>query len=364
MAAIQWKAGLVGDDAGLAPAVSAGLRLGEPCSLSAGMRLFVTGGAGYIGSICAAVALEAGHQVTVYDNLRKGHREAVPEGAELVVGDLLDPDALRRSLASGFDAVLHLAALIVVPESVARPELYYRNNVVGTLNLVEALGEAGIGRLIFSSTAAVYGEPAQVPIPEDSPANPANPYGNSKLAMDRLLADVSTAHGLAAVSLRYFNVGGAHGRLGEDHDPETHLIPNVLRAAAGAIDHLDIFGTDYDTPDGTCVRDYVHVDDLAAAHLLALEGALPGRHLVYNLGSGSGYSVREVVDTTRRMTGREFTVVERERRPGDSPRLVASSDRIRRELGWEPRHGLDAIVGDAWAWMQEHPAGYGGPVTP
>ena len=323
------------------------------------MRLFVTGGAGFIGSVCSAVALEAGHSVTIFDSLAKGHRAAVPEGAELVEGDLLDAGALRRALAPGFDAVLHFAALIVVPESVRQPEAYYRNNVVGTLNLVDAIREAGVRRLVFSSTAAVYGEPERVPIPEDAPTRPTNAYGNTKLAMDRMLADESIAHGLAATSLRYFNVGGAHGELGEDHHPETHLIPNVLLAAAGRREHVELFGTDYDTPDGTCIRDYVHVDDLAAAHLLALESAAEGRHRVYNLGSGSGYSVREVIEAVRRVTGRDFTVIERERRPGDSPRLVASSERIRRELGWQPARGLDDIVGDAWTWMEAHPAGYG-----
>ncbi len=318
----------------------------------------MTGGAGFIGSVFVAVALEAGHEVTVFDSLAKGHREAVSRGAQLVVGDLLDGDALARALQPGFDAVLHFAALIVVPESVAKPELYYRNNVVGTLNLVDAMRTAGVRRMVFSSTAAVYGEPDRVPIPEDAPARPANPYGNTKLAMDRLLADESAAHGLAAVSLRYFNVGGAHGDLGEDHDPETHLIPNVLRAAAGEIDQVALFGTDYDTPDGTCIRDYVHVDDLCAAHLLALQSAIPGRHAVYNLGSGAGFSVREVIESVRRVTGRDFKVDERERRPGDSPRLVASSERIRAELRWTPRRPLDAIVGDAWRWMLDHPRGY------
>ena len=322
------------------------------------MRLLVTGGAGYIGSICSAVALQAGHRVTVLDNLGKGHRPAVPAGARLIEGDLLDPAALRSALQGGIDAVLHCAALIVVPESVARPELYYRNNVVGTLNLVDAMREGGVRRLVFSSTAAVYGEPEAVPILEDAPAQPANPYGNTKLAMDRMLADDCAAHGLGAVSLRYFNVGGALHGLGEDHHPETHLIPNVLAAAAGRAPAIQLFGTDYDTPDGTCIRDYVHIGDLAAAHLLALETAAAGRHDVYNLGSGHGYSVREVIAAARRVTGRELEVEERPRRPGDSPRLVASSERIRARLGWVPKHGLDEIVGDAWEWMLEHPHGY------
>lgn len=323
------------------------------------MRLLVTGGAGYIGSICAASAIEAGHQVTVFDNLATGHREAVPAGAELVTGDLLDESALASVMASGFDAVLHFAALIVVPESVRRPELYYRNNVAGTLNLVDAMRVAGVRRMVFSSTAAVYGEPESVPITEDAPTRPTNPYGDTKLAMDRMLAAEAAAHDLAPVSLRYFNVGGAHGHLGEDHHPETHLIPNVLLAAAGRAPAVQLFGTDYGTRDGTCVRDYVHIDDLAAAHLLALAAATPGRHLIYNLGSGSGYTVREVIDAVRRVTGREFMVEERPRRAGDSAQLVASSDRIRAELGWDPRHTLDDIVRDAWTWMQSHPAGYG-----
>lgn len=321
----------------------------------------MTGGAGYIGSICSAVALKAGHAVTVFDNLARGHRRAVPPGAAFTEGDLLDERALRAALAPGFDAVLHLAALIVVPESVARPELYYRNNVVGTLNLVDAMREAGVARLVFSSTAAVYGEPDQVPITEDAPTRPSSPYGNTKLAMDRMLADECGAHGLAAASLRYFNVGGAFQGLGEDHHPETHLIPNVLAAAAGRAPAVQLFGTDYDTPDGTCVRDYVHIEDLAAAHLLALDSLTAGRHDVYNLGSGDGYSVREVIDAARGVTGRDLRVEERPRRPGDSPRLVASSERIRARLGWQPRRGLEEIVRDAWEWMQSHPEGYVSP---
>ncbi|HEX6349525.1 MAG TPA: UDP-glucose 4-epimerase GalE [Candidatus Dormibacteraeota bacterium] len=322
------------------------------------MRLLVTGGAGYIGSVCSAVALAAGHQVTVFDNLGHGHRAGVPAGAELVEGDLLDEGALRDTLRPGFDAVLHFAALIVVPESVAQPERYYRNNVVGTLNLVDAMRGSGVRRLVFSSTAAVYGDPETVPIPESAATRPASPYGNSKLAVDRLLADECAAHGLGAVSLRYFNVGGALHGLGEDHRPETHLIPSVLAAAAGRASAVQLYGTDYDTADGTCVRDYVHIEDLAAAHFLALDALQPGRHDVYNLGSGSGFSVREVIETVRRVTGREFAVEERPRRAGDSARLVASSERIQSALGWVPRHGLEDIVRDAWQWMQEHPDGY------
>src|SRR5438045_8674018 len=223
------------------------------------MRLLVTGGAGYIGSICSAVALAAGHRVAIFDNLGHGHKAAVPAGAEVVEGDLLDEGSLRDAVGAGFDAVLHFAALIVVPESVARPERYYRHNVVGTLNLVDAMREAGVRRLVFSSTAAVYGEPEAVPIPEAAPAQPANPYGNTKRALDRMRADECAAHGLGAVSLRYCNVGGAWQGLGEDHHPETHLIPNVLAAAAGRAPAVQLFGTDYDTPDGTCIRDYVHI---------------------------------------------------------------------------------------------------------
>ncbi len=328
------------------------------------MRVLVTGGAGYIGSVCAAVALEAGHEVTVFDNLVNGHRLAVPDGAAVVVGDVLVPEDLAAVMTRSFDAVMHFAALIVVPESVRSPELYYRNNVVGTLNLLDAMREAGVRRLVFSSTAAVYGDPESVPIREDAAAHPTNPYGNSKLAVDRMLADESAAHGLGAVSLRYFNVGGAHGRQGEDHEPETHLIPNVLRAAAGLADSVTLFGTDYDTPDGTAIRDYVHIEDLATAHLLALDAAEPGRHQVYNLGSGGGYSVRQVVETVRNVTGRDFRVVEAGRREGDPARLVASSDLIRQRLGWNPGNGLEDIVRDAWEWMLHHPHGYSGPAVP
>jgi UDP-glucose 4-epimerase len=253
---------------------------------------------------------------------------------------------------------MHFAALALVAESVAHPERYYRNNVVGTLNLLDAMREAGVRNLVFSSTTATYGVPDVIPITEDAPPNPINAYGASKLAVDRMLADESTAHGLAATSLRYFNVAGAHGRFGEDHDPETHLIPLVLRAASGKADHVKVFGTDYPTEDGTAVRDYVHVDDLAVAHTLALEHNAPGVHRVYNLGTGHGYSVRQVIETARRITGSEIPAVEEGRRPGDPPALVAAADRAREELGWEPRKGLEEMIGDAWSWYQANPDGY------
>jgi UDP-glucose 4-epimerase len=323
------------------------------------MRLLVTGGAGYIGSVVAQELVRRGDDVTVLDSLYRGHRGAVPDGARLVEADLLDAQTLGGALAEGYDGVLHFAALTLVPESVEQPERYYRGNVVGALNLVDAMRAAGVGRLVVSSTAATYGDPDTVPISEDAPAAPVNAYGGSKLAVDHMLTDEARAHGLAAVSLRYFNVGGASGALGEDHEPETHLIPLVLQAAAGVRDHVSIFGTDYDTRDGTALRDYVHVEDLAAAHLLALDTAVASRHDVYNLGSGTGYTVREVVDAVRRVTGRDFEVREEPRRPGDPPALVAANERAREGLGWAPRRSLDEMVADAWTWHQAHPHGYG-----
>jgi UDP-glucose 4-epimerase len=325
------------------------------------MRLLVTGGAGYIGSIVAQQLLDDGHDVAVLDDLSRGHRQAVPANAALIEAGLLDTDATRAALTgNAFDGVLHFAALALVSESVAHPERYYRGNVVGTLNLLDAMREAGVRRLVFSSTCAVYGEPDAVPMREDLPTNPVNAYGGSKLAVDRMIGDECRAHGLAAASLRYFNVAGASGPLGEDHDPETHLIPLVLRAAAGVSDHVKVLGTDYPTRDGTAVRDYIHVEDLGYAHLLALDALEPGRHAVYNLGTGHGYTVREVVEAARRITGREIPARDEGRRPGDPAALVAASDRIRAELGWEPRKGLDEMIADAWAWHQAHPRGYGG----
>ena len=322
------------------------------------MRLLVTGGAGYIGSIVAQQLLDAGHEVTILDDLSRGHREAVPDQAELARVDLLDEPAVRVTVAQGFDAVMHFASLALVAESVAHPERYHRTNHVGALNLLDAMRAADVRRLVFSSTCAVYGEPDEVPMHEDIPAAPVNAYGNSKLAIDRMISDEARAHGLAAASLRYFNVAGAYGHLGEDHDPETHLIPLVLRAAAGKTDHVKVFGTDYPTLDGTAVRDYIHVDDLGRAHILALEATEPGRHAIYNLGTGDGSTVREVVEAARRVTGAPIEVREEPRRPGDPPALVASSEKIRNDLGWVPEKGLDDMIADAWAWHQAHPDGY------
>jgi UDP-glucose 4-epimerase len=322
------------------------------------MKLLVTGGAGYLGSVVANSLLEAGHEVVVLDSLYRGHREAVPPAARLLEVDLLDAAATREAVSEGFDAVLHFAALALVAESVEYPERYYRGNVLGTLNLLDAMREAQIRNLVFSSTCATYGEPDVVPMTEDLPTNPVNAYGNSKLAVDRMIADESRAHGLGATSLRYFNVAGAHGHFGEDHEPETHLIPLVLRAAAGTAEHVKIFGTDYPTADGTAVRDYIHVDDLAVAHVLAMEHNRPGEHRIYNLGTGHGYSVREVVETARRLTGREIKAIEEGRRPGDPPALVAAADRAHAELGWQPEKTLEDMISDAWEWHRAHPRGY------
>ena len=322
------------------------------------MRVLVTGGAGYIGSVVASQLVAAGHETIVLDDFSKGHREAVPEGTCLVSGNLLDAGFVRETLSQGFDGVLHFAALSLVGESVEQPERYYRNNVCGTLNLLEDMGEADAGRLVFSSTAAVYGEPGEVPIEESAPTVPTNPYGASKLAVDSLIGAVCEARGLAATSLRYFNVAGASGRFGEDHHPETHLIPLVLRAASEG-SAVKIFGTDYETHDGTAVRDYIHVEDLGLAHLLALEAAAPGEHSVYNLGNGAGFSVREVVEAARRVTGKSIDAVEAPRRTGDPPVLVASSQKIQTHVGWSPeKPDLETMISDAWSWMRDHPHGY------
>jgi UDP-glucose 4-epimerase len=324
------------------------------------VRLLVTGGAGYVGSICAANLVAAGHEVTVLDDLSTGHAGAVPAGAELEHVDLLDRDTLREVVGRGFDGALHFAARALVQESTRVPELYWRTNVGGTRNLLDALREGGVGSLVFSSTCAVYGHPAEVPITEEAALTPVTPYGSSKQAVDRMITDEAAAHGLAAASLRYFNVAGASGGLGEDHRPETHLIPLVLEVAAGAREAVHVYGTDYPTDDGTAVRDYIHVDDLADAHRLALGALEPGRHAIFNLGNGAGHSVREVVETARDVTGAEIPAVDAGRRPGDPAVLVAANDRIRGELGWAPsKPELATMIGDAWEWRRAHPSGYG-----
>lgn len=323
------------------------------------MKLLVTGGAGYIGSVVAAQLIEAGHQVTVLDNLLKGHRAAVHKQAQFIEADLLNLERLIHIVGAGFDGVLHFAALSLVGESVQQPERYYRNNVVGSLNLLDAMRAGGVKRLVFSSTAATYGEPTEIPILETTPTKPTNPYGGSKVAVDQMISFEAAAHDLAAVSLRYFNVAGASGQLGEMHSPETHLIPIVLQAAAGQRESVQIYGTDYETRDGTAIRDYIHVEDLARAHLLALQGAQAGEHKIYNLGNGQGFSVREVVEVARKVTGVDIKAVEVERRAGDPPVLVASSAKIQGELGWRPeKAALEAMIGDAWTWLKAHPHGY------
>jgi UDP-glucose 4-epimerase len=323
------------------------------------MKVLVTGGAGYIGSIVATDLLSAGHEVVVLDNLERGHRAAVPAEARFVRADLRQRESVQRALSEGFDGVLHFAALALVGESVSHPERYYGTNVGGTLNLLEAMQATDVNRLVFSSTCAVYGQPDQVPISEDAPPRPANAYGASKLAVDGMIGDFSRAHGLGAISLRYFNVAGASGEQGEDHDPETHLIPNVLRTALGVNPHVEVFGTDYETPDGTAIRDYIHIDDLSAAHLLALNSARAGAHQIFNLGNGNGFSVREVIEAARAVTGAEISTREAPRRPGDPPMLVAASERIRAELGWKPhKPELAQMIGDAWTFAQARPHGY------
>ncbi len=326
------------------------------------MKVLVTGGAGYIGSVVAAELVGAGHETVVFDSLEKGHRAAVPGQARLVVGDISDRAALADLLREGFDAVLHFAAYIEAGESMESPERYLLNNTAGSLALLGAALAAGVQRFVFSSTAAVYGNPQRIPIGEDDPLEPTNPYGESKLLVERMLRWFHRLHGLSYASLRYFNAAGATAERGENHRPESHLIPLVLDVAAGRRAEVTIFGTDYETPDGTCVRDYVHVADVAAAHLLALarlaRPAAP-QALVYNIGNGQGFSVREVIESAQRVTGRPITVREGKRRPGDAAVLVASPEKIERELNWRPRHTqLEAIIRSAWEWRLRHPEGY------
>ena len=317
------------------------------------MRLLVTGGAGYIGGVVTLHLLRAGHEVTVLDDLSTGHADGVPEGAALVEGTLAEDAAGVLSSGDPYDGVLHFAAKALVGESVEHPERYWHNNVVGSLALLDAMRANAVPRLVFSSTAATYGEPEESPIPETAATRPTNPYGASKLAVDMMITSEATAHGLGATSLRYFNVAGASGGHGERHSPETHIIPIALQVVRGERDAFSIFGDDYPTPDGTCIRDYVHVDDLADAHLLALEGTQPGRHVIYNLGNGAGFSVLDVVEAVRRVTGHPVPVTTAPRRGGDPAVLVASSQRIREDLGWVPRKpSVDEMVADAWAFSQ------------
>jgi UDP-glucose 4-epimerase len=330
------------------------------------VKILVVGGAGYVGATSVERFVDAGHEVVVYDNLSSGHAAAVPDGAQLVVGDIADRARLGAVLADGVEAVLHCAARSLVGESMTDPGLYYRTNVAGGVALLEAMQEAGVNRLVFSSTAAVYGEPRRVPIAEADRTEPINPYGATKLAFEGAMRWFCAAHGFRAISLRYFNVAGATERNGEDHEPETHIIPLVLRVAAGAATHVQIYGQDYPTPDGTCIRDFIHVRDLANGHLLALEATGEGDPSleVYNLGSAAGFSVREVVEAARRVTGRAIPARPVKRRIGDPPVLVASSRRARRELGWQPTHStLEHMLADAWAWREAHPKGYADPPT-
>ncbi|MEE2990912.1 MAG: UDP-glucose 4-epimerase GalE [Planctomycetota bacterium] len=325
------------------------------------MIILVTGGAGYVGSHASRMLAAAGHEVWVYDNLSLGHREAVAEG-RLIEGNLHDGEFIEQILGEkSIDAVMHFAALTQVGESVSDPASYYNNNVLGAFSLLEAMRRAGVKRFIFSSTTATYGEPETIPITEKEPQQPINPYGFTKLVIEKVLADYASAYGLAYAALRYFNAAGAHpdGDLGEDHDPETHLIPIVLQVALGQRDQITIFGSDYSTPDGTCVRDYVHVDDLAQAHLAALDRLQEGEGLRLNLGTGRGNSVREIVEASRRVTGCEIPVVEGERRPGDPPILVADASLARQVLDWEPRYtDIEQIIQTAWNWHRSHPHGY------
>lgn len=317
------------------------------------MRLLVTGGAGYIGSVCAARLVDAGHDVVVLDDLSTGHRDAVPDGCRFVEGAVQDAGAI---LAEGFDGVLHFAARSLVGESMVAPERYWLGNVVATVQLLEAMRQHGTPRLVFSSTAATYGEPDSVPITEDAATRPTNPYGATKLAIDHAISSYAIAYGIAAVSLRYFNVAGAYGHYGERHAVETHLIPLVLQVALGRREKIMVFGDDWPTTDGTCIRDYIHVVDLSDAHERALEYAMPGTHRIYNLGNGTGFSVRQVLDTCRQVTGHPIPAAPAARRPGDPAVLIASSDRAHCELGWKPkRSDLTLIVSDAWTFARTTP---------
>ncbi|MHB8674813.1 MAG: UDP-glucose 4-epimerase GalE [Candidatus Limnocylindrales bacterium] len=323
-------------------------------------RVLVTGGAGYVGSAVVEALLSAGHEVIVFDNFSTGHREALPANdVELIVGDLANRTAIEAALRrANVDAVIHTAGSIEAGESMVNPGKYYRDNVVNSINLLDVIVTAGVGRFVFSSSAGIYGNPTRVPIEEGDPATPVNTYGETKLAIERAATWYSQAHGLSSVFLRYFNAAGATERLGENHQPESHVIPRVLQVALGEREHFSIFGTDYPTPDGTVIRDYVHIVDLALAHVLAVTAPIAGA-TAFNLGSGSGFSVRQVVDVSREVTGHPIPAIEADRRPGDPAVLVADSRRAREVLGWQPRYdNLEAIIGSAWAWHQRFPKGF------
>lgn len=323
------------------------------------MNILVTGGAGYIGSAIAQALIEAGHFVTVYDSLVTGHRGAVPENAWFIQADLSDSHALAKTLTDQkFDGMIHCAAFIEAGESMKDPGRFYNNNLINSLALIETAVRAGVKRFVLSSTAAVY-QSSDEPLTEESPLGPTNVYGHTKLMVEQVLDWYCKIHGLHFAALRYFNAAGALPGRGEAHQPESHLIPLVLRVPLGKRDVAQIYGTDYPTPDGTCIRDYIHISDLVSAHLLALDGLGERDRLIYNLGSGNGYSVREVIETARQVTEHPIPINELPRRPGDSARLVASSEKIKRELGWKPEHDdLDKIISSAWEWHQSHPKGY------
>jgi UDP-glucose 4-epimerase len=323
------------------------------------MNIFVTGGAGYIGSAATRILLETGHQVTVYDSLVTGYRAAIPSDAHFIQADLAQEEKLLESLAGEkYDAVMHFAAFIEAGESMQDPGKYFRNNVALSVNLIEACARAGVMRFVLSSTAAVYAS-SNSPLSEESPLGPANVYGQTKLMIEQILDWYRKIYGIQYAALRYFNAAGALPDCGENHQPESHLIPLVLQVPLGLRKDVKIFGTDYPTPDGTCIRDYIHIEDLISAHLLALQALGEQDRLIYNLGSGTGYSVREVIETAREITGHDIPAVESPRRPGDAPRLVASSKKIKQELGWEAKHSdLREILTSAWEWHRTHPQGY------
>jgi UDP-glucose 4-epimerase len=325
-------------------------------------RILVAGGAGYIGSVVVAQLAARGFEPVVYDDLSHGHRAALPKGAQLIVGDIGDRDALDRAFSDVKpQGVMHFAAFIEAGESMQRPEKYFRNNTASALTLLEAVLAHKVSRFVFSSTAALYGAPEKTPIEETAPLHPTNAYGESKLLVEQMLEWFHRIHGLRYASLRYFNVAGAAGEQGEDHHPESHLIPLAFQVALGSRKEFSIFGTDYPTPDGTCIRDYIHVSDLADAHLLVLDALKDKDRLIYNLGNGQGFSVREVIEMVRRVTGHPIRAKESPRRPGDPAVLVASSEKIKKELGWKPKYAeLQSIVRSAWEWQKAHPNGYAG----